>query len=149
MATLQILESDYDSAKKKNNKIKMKAISNIIRDSKSFSRNPNEALIDTVVIRYIKKIKLEISQCPKSRLKTKNDLYEELKYVSKYAPILITNKEAIKSGIIQIAKKYNLKLIEENKYTLNKLIFELLYMRVDMRVASIALNELVGDKKYD
>ena len=60
MATLQILESDYDSAKKKNNKIKMKAISNIIRDSKSFSRNPNEALIDTVVIRYIKKIKLTI-----------------------------------------------------------------------------------------
>ena len=56
---------------------------------------------------------------------------------------------SIKSGIIQIAKKYNLKLIEENKYTLNKLIFELLYMRVDMRVASIALNELVGDKKYD
>ena len=149
MATLQVLESDYDSAKKKNNKIKMKAISNIIRDSKSFSRNPNEALIDTVVIRYIKKIKLEISQCPKGRLKTKNDLYEELKYVSNYAPILITNKEAIKSGIIQIAKKYNLKLIEENKYTLNKLIFELLYMRVDMRVASIALNELVGDKKYD
>lgn len=149
MATLQILESDYDSAKKKNNKIKMKAISNIIRDSKSFSRNPNEALIDTVVIRYIKKIKLEISQCPEGRLKAKNDLYEELKYVSKYAPILITNKEAIKSGIIQIAKKYNLKLTEENKYTLNKLIFELLYMRVDMRVASIALNELVGDKKYD
>lgn len=149
MATLQILELDYDSAKKKNNKIKMKAISNIIRDSKSFSRNPNEALIDTVVIRYIKKIKLEISQCPKSRLKTKKDLYEELKYVSNYAPIVITNKEAIKSGIIQIAKKYNLKLTEENKYTLNKLIFELLYMRVDMRVASIALNELVGDKKYD
>ena len=149
MATLQILESDYDSAKKKNNKIKMKAISNIIRDSKSFSRNPNEALIDTVVIRYIKKIKLEISQCPEGRLKAKNDLYEELKYVSKYAPILITNKEAIKSGIIQIAKKYNLKLNEENKYTLNKLIFELLYMRVDMRVASIALNELVGDKKND
>lgn len=149
MATLQILESDYDSAKKKNNKIKMKVISNIIRDSKSFSRNPNEALIDTVVIRYIKKIKLEISQCPKSRLKTKKDLYEELKYVSNYAPILITNKEAIKSGIIQIAKKYNLKLIEENKYTLNKLIFELLYMRVDMRIASIALNELIGDKKYD
>ena len=110
MATLQILKSDYDSAKKKNNKIKMKAISNIIRDSKSFSRNPNEALIDTVVIRYIKKIKLEISQCPKSRLKTKKDLYEELKYVSKYAPIVITNKEAIKSGIIQIAKKYNMSL---------------------------------------
>ena len=76
-------------------------------------------------------------------------ILKKLNYVSKYAPIVITNKEAIKSGIIQIAKKYNLKLTEENKYTLNKLIFELLYMRVDMRVASIALNELIGDKKYD
>lgn len=149
MATLQVLESDYDSAKKKNNKIKMKAISNIIRDSKSFSQNPNEALIDTVVIRYIKKIKLEISQCPEGRLKAKNDLYEELKYASKYAPILITNKEAIKSGIIQIANKYNLKFTKENKYTLNRLIFELLYMRVDMRVASVALDELIGDKRHD
>ena len=120
MATLKEIEYDYEAAKKKNNRIKMTATSKLITEikilsaKKNFSEPPQQ-LIDAVVIKNVRKIKTNILACPVSKSKTLKDFYKELSYITVYMPPIITNKEAIKQGIIKIADKYNILFTEENK----------------------------------
>ena len=60
-------------------------------------------------------------------------------------PPIITNKEAIKQGIIKIADKYNILFTEENKQDLMYKITAILGERVDLRVAAVALEELIDE----
>ena len=150
MATLKEMEYDYEAAKKKNNRIKMTAISKLMTEikilsaKKNFSEPPQQ-LIDAVVIKSVRKIKANILACPVSRSKTLKDFYKELSYIVIYMPPVITNKEAIKQGIIKIADKYNLLITKENKQDLMYKITAVLGERVDLRVAAVALEELINE----
>ena len=150
MATLKEIEYDYEAAKKKNNRIKMTATSKLITEikilsaKKNFSEPPQQ-LIDAVVIKNVRKIKANILACPVSKSKTLKDFYKELSYITVYMPPIITNKEAIKQGIIKIADKYNILFTEENKQDLMYKITAVLGERVDLRVAAVALEELIDE----
>lgn len=150
MATLKEIEYDYEAAKKKNNRIKMTATSKLITEikilsaKKNFSEPPQQ-LIDAVVIKNVRKIKTNILACPVSKSKALKDFYKELSYITVYMPPIITNKEAIKQGIIKIADKYNILFTEENKQDLMYKITAVLGERVDLRVATVALEELIDE----
>lgn len=147
MAKLELIESDYISAKKKNNKIRMKALQKIIRTAKLKNPNPSDALIEAVVINLAKEIQTEINNCPKTRTMVLDKLRKELQYYAYYAPTIIINKEVIKGAIKEISKKCNVKINEENRSVLNALIVKILYMRVDLGVANQALDELIQENQ--
>ena len=113
MTTLKEMEYDYKAAKKKNNQIKMKAISKLMTEikilsaKKNFSEPPQQ-LIDAVVIKNVRKIKTNILACPVSKSKTLKDFYKELSYITVYMPPIIINKEAIKQGIILLIYTYQM-----------------------------------------
>ena len=71
--------------------------------------------------------------------------YKELSYLTIYMPPIITNKEAIKQGILKIADKYNMLITPENKQELMYKITNVLGERVDMRIAAVALEELIDE----
>lgn len=150
MASVQDIENDYIAAKKKNNRIKMKVTSKLVTEIKILAARKGlspipQNLIDAAVIRQLREKKAEILACPKAKTKTLDNLYKELNYIRNYVPPVITNKEAIKQGIIQLADKYNLLIDEDNKSELSIKIVEILGERIDMDVATEALEELINE----
>lgn len=150
MATLKEIEYDYEAAKKKNNRIKMTTLSKLMTEIKVLSAkkgfsDPPQQLIDAVVIQQVRRTKSSILACPVSKSKTLKNYYKELSYLTIYMPPIITNKEAIKQGILKIADKYNMLITPENKQELMYKIINVLGERVDMRIASVALEELLDE----
>lgn len=150
MANLKEIEHDYEAAKKKNNRIKMTTLSKLMAEIKVLSArkgfsDPPQQLIDAVVINQVRKTKTFILACPVSKSKTLKNYYKELSYLTVYMPPIITNKEAIKEGIIKIADKYNMLITAENKQELMYKITNVLGERVDLRVAAVALEELIDE----
>lgn len=150
MADLKEIEHDYEAAKKKNNRIKMTTLSKLMTEIKVLSArkgfsDPPQQLIDAVVINQVRKTKTFILACPVSKSKTLKNYYKELSYLTVYMPPIITNKEAIKEGIIKIADKYNMLITAENKQELMYKITNVLGERVDLRVAAVALEELIDE----
>lgn len=150
MATLKEIEYDYEAAKKKNNRIKMTTLSKLMTEIKVLSAkkgfsDPPQQLIDAVVIQQVRRTKSSILACPVSKSKTLKNYYKELSYLTIYMPPIITNKEAIKQGILKIADKYNMLIIPENKQELMYKIINVLGERVDMRIAAVALEELLDE----
>lgn len=150
MAALKEIEYDYETAKKKNNRIKMTTLSKLITEIKVLSAkkgfsDPPQQLIDAVVIQQVRRTKSSILACPVSKSKTLKNYYKELSYLTIYMPPIITNKEAIKQGILKIADKYNMLITPENKQELMYKITNVLGERVDMRIAAVALEELLDE----
>lgn len=144
---LEILQSEMIQAMKNKNKFRKQVISELIASVKKAAIDKNcrdnisESMVDEVLLKCKKTAQEMIDTCPADRVDTLNEYQEQMKIISEFAPVLITNEADICQMINDALTKNGIEPTKQNKGQVMKTIMPMFKGKADMGV----VNKVVGD----
>jgi len=105
--------------------------------------NIPEDLVDEVLLKELKAARESVNSCPQDRIKLLGEYTARCLILEKYAPKLITNKEAIKKFFIKLSEENCIPLIKKNKGRFMKIISTEYKNKFEMRVINEVSREIL------
>lgn len=146
--TLEKLNEEMIAAMKSGDKTRKQVISNMIGDVKKAAidnkcrDNITEDLVNEVLLKCQKTAHEMIETCPPERKDLLNDYQKQFAIICEFAPVLITNRDEIKSTILDILNG-EFELTKSNRGKIMKIVSGALKGKADMRTVSAIVGEML------
>lgn len=147
--TLETLQSAMVQAMKNKDKFRKQVISELIAAIKKAAIDKNcrdnitESMVDEILLKCKKTAQEMIDTCPADRIETLNEYREQMKIISEFAPILITDKDTICQMINQAIAENAIEPTKKNKGQVMKVIMPMLKGKADMAIVNKVIGELL------
>lgn len=148
---LDKLQTDATKALKNKDKFRRSVLSDMIAAVQKATITPkgkiepDEKLVNEVLIKYQKTIQEMIDTCPSGRSDLLEEYQKKMEIVKEYAPQMVTDRGAIKGLIITILNNENIKPSMENKNAIMKSVMPKLKGQCDMKIANQVLMEVLSE----
>ena len=146
--TLDILQKEMILALKNKDKLRKETISSIIGAIKKAAidqkckDNITEELVNTVLLKEKKSYQEMIDTCPADRVETLRGYRIQAGIIDEFAPKLITDKDEIKTAIMNILEDTDIELIPANRGMIMKTLSAELKGKADMKIVSQVVGEM-------
>lgn len=146
--TLDILQKEMILALKNQDKLRKETISSVIGAIKKAAidqkckDNITEELVNTVLLKEKKSYQEMIDTCPADRVETLRSYRIQAGIIDEFAPKLITDKDEIKTAIMDILEDTGIELIPANRGMIMKTLSAELKGKADMKIVSQAVGEM-------
>lgn len=143
---LETLQSEMITAMKNKDKFRKQVISDLIATIKKAAIDKNcrdnitYEMVDEVLLKCKKTAQEMIDTCPADRVETLKEYEEQMKIISEFAPVLITDESTLSHIIQTTLAENNIELTKKNKGLVMKTIMPKLKGKADMSV----VNKVIG-----
>ena len=146
---LETLQSAMVQAMKNKDKFRKQVISELIAAVKKAAIDKNcrdnitESMVDEILLKCKKTAQEMIDTCPADRVETLNEYREQMKIISEFAPVLITDKDTICQMINQAVAENAIEPTKKNKGQVMKVIMPMFKDKADMAIVNKVIGELL------
>lgn len=147
--TLETLQAAMITAMKNKDKFRKQVISDLIAAVKKAAIDKNcrdnitEAMVDEVLLKCKKTAQEMIDTCPADRTETLKEYEGQMKIISEFAPILITDEATLSHMVLTSLEENSIEPTKKNKGLVMKTIMPKLKGKADMSVVNKVIGELL------
>lgn len=144
---LETLQNEMITAMKNKDKFRKQVISDLIAAVKKAAIDKNcrdnitEAMVDEVLLKCKKTAQEQIDTCPSDRVETLEEYKEQMKIISEFAPVLLTDPDIITQMITEALATNNIEPTKKNKGMVMKIVMPMFKGKADMG----AVNKIIGE----
>lgn len=146
--TLERLQSEMIKSMKSGDKFRKNVIANLIGEIKTAAINKNcrdnitETFVNEVLLKCKKTASEMIDTCPADRAETLMEYKRQLDIINEFAPTLMTDENDIRNTVRDIVNG-EIEFVKTNKGKIMKIVTSVLKGKVDMKVVSKVVDELL------
>jgi uncharacterized protein YqeY len=146
---LETLQNEMITAMKNKDKFRKQVISELIAAVKKAAIDKNcrdnitEIMVDEVLLKCKKTSQEQIDTCPADRVETLEEYKKQMKIISEFAPVLLTDEATILEMITSALAENNIEPLKKNKGAVMKTIMPMFKGKANMAVVNKVIGELL------
>ena len=147
--TLDKLQNEMIISMKNKDKFRKQVISDLIAAVKKTAIDKNcrdnitEDMVDEVLLKCKKTAQEQIDTCPADRVEILEEYKEQMKIISEFAPVLLTDEITITQMITEALATNNIEPLKKNKGAVMKTVMPMFKGKADMAIVNKVIGELL------